>query len=163
MRANPGKKVAWAVGLGLALAATSASAATLTVYESRMPDGSTVVGDKPAKGAKTVKTHRYDYTPSNKAHVEAEREYWRREAHAFGQRFQASQASQYSTWRAPTPVPQPGYYPPSGYGGYYGSYYYGAGLPPVGQGAIQPSYTTSPGAVNGRGPGFIGSGFSTAR
>lgn len=163
MRAIPGRKVAWAVGIGMAVVATGASAATLTVYESRMPDGSMVVGDKPAKGAKSVKTHRYDYTPSNKAHVEAEREYWRRESNAFAQRYQASQAYQYSTWRAPVAVPQSGYYEPSSYGGYYGHFHYGAGAPLVPNSVIQPNYTTSPGAVNGRGAGFIGSGFSTAR
>ena len=37
MQARTGRIVAWAVGTGIAVAATGASAATLTVYESRMP------------------------------------------------------------------------------------------------------------------------------
>ena len=158
MRAISGRNVAWAVGIGMTVAATGASAATLTVYESRMPDGSTVVGDKPATGAKTVHTHRYDYAPSDKARVEAEREYWRRESHAFAQRYQASQAGQYAAWRGPA-APQGEYY----YPGAYGAYYYGAARPLVPHSLVQPNYTSSPGAVNGRGAGFIGSGFSTAR
>ena len=56
-------------------------------------------------------------------------------------------------------APQGEYYYPDAYGGYA----YGAGRPLVPHAVIQRNYTTSPGAVNGRGAGFIGSGFSTAR
>ena len=162
MQARTGRIVAWAVawalGSGIAVAATGASAATLTVYESRMADGSVVVGDKPAAGAKSVRNHRYDYTPADKAHVAAEREYWRQESHAFSQRHQARE---YGTWRGGYPAPAAMGH---GYHGWQGGYYYpGAGRPLVPQHLVQPTYTTSPGAVNGRGAGFIGSGFSTAR
>jgi len=159
MRAKSGRIMAWAAGIGVAVAATGASAATLTVYESRMPDGSVVVGDKAAPGAKSVRTHRYDYTPADRGQVAAEREYWRQESLAFAQRHQARE---YASQRR-------GGYPPAamapdqGYPGWYGGYYHGAGRPLVPQSLVQPNYTTSPGAVNGRGPGFIGSGFSTAR
>lgn len=156
MQVNTGRIVVWAVGAGLAAAAGAASAATLTVYESRMPDGSTVVGDRPAPGAQSVRNHRYDYTPADKAHVAAERDYWQRESHAFAQRHQARE---YGTWRGGHGSAGQGYGHPAPYGGYY----YGAGQPLVPHAVIQPNYTSSPGAVNGRGPGFIGSGFSTAR
>lgn len=158
MQVKIGRITAWVAGIGIAVAATGASAATLIVHESRMPDGSVVVGDKAAPGAKSVRTHRYDYTPADRSQVAAEREYWRQESQAFAQRHQARE---YATRRGGYPAAGASY--DSGYPGGYVGYYPGAGRPLVPHSLVQPSYTTSPGAVNGRGPGFIGSGFSTAR
>lgn len=159
MQARTGRIVAWALGSAIAVVATGAGAATITVYESRMPDGSVVVGDKPAAGAKTVRNHRYDYAPADKAHVAAEREYWRQEAHAFSQRHQAREYGTAGRGGYPAQAAMG-----HGYHGWQGGYYYpGVGRPLVPQHLVQPTYSTSPGAVNGRGAGFIGSGFSTAR
>lgn len=150
-----------AAGVGAALAASGAMAATLTVYESRMPDGSIVVGDRPTQGAKSVTNHRYEYTPGDKAHIAAEREYWRREARAFDERFRMNYGSggQRGYRAAVRPVDGDGYYSPD----WQGAYYHGGGRPLVPHRFVPSTYTSSPGAVNGRGAGFIGSGFSTSR
>lgn len=159
MQSKVGRSAAGIAGMVALMAATSAAAANLTVYESRMPDGTTVLGDRPTGGARAVVSHRYEYTPSSKEALEAERNYWRSQSEAF-QRRQAATARIERTASAPatTAFDADGpYYPMwAGHG-------YGASRPLVPFSQVPRTYTSSPGAVNGRQGGFIGSGFSTAR
>ena len=162
MQSIVGKTMGWALGACAALAATSAAAAALTVFESRMPDGSTVVGDRPAEGARSVVSHKYEYTPVTKGAAEAERDYWRQQAEGFERRRMATEQAEASgrmhrSISARDPGPDGNYYYPmwTGYGH--------SARPLVPLDRVPRQYTSSPGAVRGRDGGFIGSGFSTAR
>ncbi len=154
------------LGVGQAYAA-----GTLTVFESRMPDGRVVLGDSPVTGARSVKLHKYDVptTQSSRSVAEAEREYWRQQAEGFERRQRAEDAARMRAWpRAGHPSHDPeqlaglddpqwaGAQPVAVIGGH-------PGRPLVPPQWVPRTYTSSPGAVNGRGAGFIGSGFSTAR
>ena len=60
MRSVVGMSLGWALGACATLVATSAAAAALTVFESQMPDGSTVVGTQialsPVLGSNNIAT-----------------------------------------------------------------------------------------------------------
>ncbi|MGE0310905.1 MAG: hypothetical protein AB7P21_04690 [Lautropia sp.] len=153
-------------GAGQAFAAGS-----LTVFESRMPDGRVVLGDSPVAGAKSVKMHKYEVpaSPSARSVADSEREYWRQQAEGFERRQRAEDAARARALSRPMPAPygadqlasfdeQQWQYPQpvAVLGGQ-------PARPLVPLHLVPRTYTSSPGAVNGRGAGFIGSGFSTAR
>ena len=137
---------------------------TLKVYRSHMPDGSVVLGDRPAAGARNVESSNYAVAPLRQgaAAADAEREYWRRQAEAFdqrqamrdmrdrpsGYRYQRIRQDAAQSW-GPAEVWYPG-----------GQ---GAHRPLVPPHRVNPVYRSTPGAAHGRSFGFIGSGFSTAR
>ena len=162
------------IAAAVALAAGQVLAAgSLTVFESRMPDGSVILGDSPAAGAKSVKSRKYDLpsAQSSRSAADAEREYWRQQAEGFERRQRAEDAARMRGWS----------YSDQGTGavdqvaGLDGQWTDGHSQQPVvvlgghpnrplvPSRLVPSTYTSSPGAVNGRGAGFIGSGFSTAR
>ncbi len=158
MQAFVGRALA-ALAVASSMAAGSAVAANLTVYESRMPDGSVMLGDRPASGARAVASHRYEYTPVSKEALEAERNYWRSQSEAFQRRqLSSSRMERQPATRTASVADADGPYHP-----YWIAYGQGAGRPLVPPALVPQTYTSSPGAVNGRQGGFIGSGFSTAR
>jgi hypothetical protein len=161
MRSIVGMSLGWALGACATLAATSAAAAALTVFESQMPDGSTVVGDRPAAGARSVLTRKYEYTPVPSDVAKSERDYWRQQAEGFERRRMEAERAE-GLGRVPRSIPAGApadadlYYPMwAGYGH--------AAWPLVLRDRFPRHYRTSPGAARGRHGGFIGSGFSTAR
>jgi hypothetical protein len=148
-----------------------------------MPDGSVVLGDRPASGAKTVASDTYVLTAPKSA-AQAEREYWRREAEAFDRRQQREmEAPRRRTGMRHDPdgarssagllsyAAAGDYAGYAGYAGYEGYGAYGANGGSAGYGErldsrgarLPRAYTSSPGAARGRSGGFIGSGFSTSR
>lgn len=141
--------------------APAAADSTLRVFRSQMPDGSVVLGDRPAAGARSVDSSNYTVTSPRQGAggAEAEREYWRQQAEAFANRQARRETMQGRRGHG---------------GGYHGAmrgdadysvWVPGAhaGRPLVSLNRIDPVYRSSPGAVRGRDSGFIGSGFSTAR
>jgi hypothetical protein len=145
-----------------ALAGTAFAAETVKIYRSIMPDGSVVLGDKPTAGARSVATDTIVLTAPRGA-AEAERDYWRREGEAFNLRQQRRDSVQ-----APQPRMGRSHHDEMAmYGDEWvplaTNYGHRASRPLVPPDQVQPVYTSSPGAVNGRSSGFIGSGFSTAR
>ena len=149
-----------AIAGGLAAAMPAAADTTLRVYRSHMPDGSVVLGDRPATGARSVQSSSYAVSPARQGPggAEAEREYWRQQADAFAQRQARRDALQ-------GPGGRGGYHgvahreADAGYG--YAVGYVGRPLVPIHR--VDPVYRSSPGAVRGRDFGFIGSGFGSAR
>jgi hypothetical protein len=146
----------------LVLFAVPAGAAeSVKIYRSIMPDGSVVLGDKPASGARTVATDTIVMAAAPGA-AEAERDYWRREAEAFNRRQEMRDAER-DRARMTTLPPMAMHHqhdsaPPA--------YVFGGGYsakPIVSLRHVPRVYRSSPGAVRGRDGGFIGSGFSTAR
>ncbi len=152
-----------AAALLLAVGAAQAET-TLKVYRSHMPDGSVILGDRPAAGARNVESSNYTVAPLRQgtATAEAEREYWRRQADAFDQR-QALRDLRDTPSRARYQrigqgaadgwTPAEAWYPAG----------HGAHRPLVPHHRVNPNYRSTPGAAQGRSFGFIGSGFSTAR
>jgi len=144
-----------------AMAGTALAAETVKIYRSVMPDGSVVLGDKPSAGARSVATDTIVLTAPRGA-AEAERDYWRREGEAFNLRQQRRDAAQ-----APARRMAPSYRDEMAmYGDEWrplATSYGNPGRPLVPLDQVPQPYTSSPGAVNGRSSGFIGSGFSTAR
>jgi hypothetical protein len=153
------------------------STPALTIYQSRLADGTLELSDRPPQSAAgAVERLSYGLAPQDAAtrqRAEAEREYWRKQADGFVRRQQErdreaerlarerpSPSIAFVEWpRRPAyhghgwPLPADAVYPalPTwGYGAYGG---YG----------VSGAYTSSPGAAQGRSGGFIGSGFSTAR
>jgi hypothetical protein len=145
------------------------SAPAVTIYQARLADGTLELSDRPPAGATgPVERRSYGLAPQDAAtrqRAEAEREYWRKQADAFARRQQererdaeraarerASRTVLVAEWprRAvvhqgwPTPLVA---YPAAPVAGY----------------AVPGVYGSSPGALQGRSGGFIGSGFSTAR
>ncbi len=139
----------------------AAADSTLKVYRSKMADGTVVLGDKPAPGARSVESSTYIVTePRQRSSADAEREYWRRQSDAFERRQMMRDAGsrggsrQWSTLRDRQ------------YGGGDAVVYHDSGYaaqPLVSLNQVPRVYESSPGAVRGRDGGFIGSGFSTAR
>ncbi len=145
------------------------STPAVTIYQARLPDGTLELSDRPPTGAAgAVERRSYGLSPQDAAtrqRAEAERQYWRQQADAFGKRQQERDREAERVRRerpAPTVVfaelPRRavfqgyGWVPPEVHGsGFFG-----------GVGASG-GYTSSPGAAQGRSGGFIGSGFSTAR
>jgi hypothetical protein len=71
----------------MASASAAGGAETVKIYRSTMPDGSVVLSDRPASGARAVASHSYVLkAPTGTA--EAERDYWRRQSDAFNLRQQ---------------------------------------------------------------------------
>ena len=146
----------------VAVAGPSVAAETVKIYRSTMPDGSVVLGDKPSAGARSVASDTYVLTAPRGA-ADAERDYWRRQSDAFNLRQQRREAAQ--ARRSRTAAPQVDDLAMYGeqwlpVGVHYGNHH---GKPLVPPHLVPRNYTSSPGAVNGRASGFIGSGFSTAR
>jgi hypothetical protein len=145
------------------------STPAVTIYQARLPDGTLELSDRPPTGAAgAVERRSYGLSPQDAAtrqRAEAERQYWRQQADAFGKRQQERDREAERVRRerpAQTVVfaelPRRavfqgyGWVPPEVHGsGFFG-----------GVGASG-GYTSSPGAAQGRSGGFIGSGFSTAR
>lgn len=144
----------------LAVATHGAAAETVKIYRSTMPDGSVVLGDKPASGARSVASHSY-LLKAPRGVAEAERDYWRRQSDGFNLRQQQQDV------QAPRPRMSPrlaveapqedAWLPSSVQPGHHGS----RTLVPLHR--VPRRYASSPGAVRGRSGGFIGSGFSTSR
>jgi hypothetical protein len=144
----------------LVVMATPATAAeTVKIFRSTMPDGTVVLSDKPAPGAKSVASDTFVLSAPAGA-AEAERDYWRSQSEAFNRRQQLRDADERPTYRhsrhhrhdlAMYEEQQPAYY------GHHVS------KPIVSLHRVPRHYTSSPGAVRGRDSGFIGSGFSTSR
>lgn len=159
-----------ALALGGLLVAGNARAESVTrVYQSRMPDGSVVFGDKPAQGAVQHEGRDYrlpDAPPA--ATLEAERRNWSEQNRAFEQRYtdrlaieaaKRQQAQQDALLKALVGGLSVAL-SPSDTLVYGGVPVWGPGARPVppmvGQGS---AYRSSPGAVNGRGAPFLSSGF----
>ncbi len=162
------KRSTWTAGLAgvasaLVLFASPAGAAeTVKIYRSTMPDGSVVLSDKPASGARTVATDTIVLAAAPGA-ADAERDYWRQQAEAFNRRQEMRDAERDRARRQAVPSlamnqsyrhdPAPAYVIGGGH----------ATKPIVSLRHVPRVYRSSPGAVRGRDGGFIGSGFSTAR
>lgn len=152
-------RAAIAAAAFLAVAGAQAESG-LTVFESRMADGSVVLGDKPVAGAKSVNIRKYDPVPAQSRGVaQAEREYWRQQSEAFQRRQREGERPRGRGWGAAEADLGPADAWHAGGHVYYGP----AAAPLVSLDRVNPHYTSSPGAVRGRDAGFIGSGFSTAR
>ena len=158
-----------------------------TIFQSRLPDGSLELSDRPPPaGATPLGQRTYALPPQSASsqRAQAERDYWRRQAEAFERRqaerdrLAAAEAERRERARPPQVVVADGR---------YGVWGWGPAVPPrppvvrplpVDNGlGPQPAplpgpygsnggsaYTSSPGAVQGRPTGgFIGSGFATGR
>lgn len=150
------------------------STPAVTIYESRLPDGTLELSDRPPGGATgTVERRSYGLSPQDAAtrqRAEAERLYWRQQADAFERRQRARDREAERARRerpatiVVTEVPRRavyhgyGWLPPEVVGPVAGPV---IGRPAFGDGSGV--YTSSPGVAQGRGAGFIGSGFGTAR
>jgi hypothetical protein len=143
-----------------------------TIWQSRLPDGTLELTDLPPASSATAAQSRTYALPSDgqaRQRAEAERAYWRRQAEAFeARRRERDREREVATAQAPpmvvlrTDVPHAAVY--HGYGWLPPEIAGGLGSPGGVVGIGGPSvYLTTPGAAQGRGAGFIGSGFSTAR
>jgi len=143
-----------------------------TIWQSRLPDGTLELTDlPPASSATAVQSRTYALPSDGQARqrAEAERTYWRRQAEAFeARRRERDREREAVIAQAPpvvvvrTDVPRAAVY--HGYGWVPAEIFGGAGSSGEVVGVGGPSvYVTTPGAAQGRGAGFIGSGFSTAR
>ncbi len=144
-----------------ALAGTAIAAETVKIYRSVMPDGSVVLGDKPSAGARSVATDTIVLTAPRGA-AEAERDYWRRQSDGFNQRQQRRDAADVPRRRAAAVAGDDVALYEDEYRPLASLYGHDAGRPLVPPRFVPKVYASSPGAVNGRSSGFIGSGFSTA-
>jgi hypothetical protein len=146
------------------------STPAVTIYQARLPDGTLELSDRPPAGAAgAVERRSYGLAPQDPAarqRAEAEREYWRRQADAFVKRQQDREREAERARRERPPptivvaeVPRRAVY--HGYG-WLPPEIAAPGFVSGGFGAVG-GYTSSPGAVQGRSSGFIGSGFATAR
>jgi hypothetical protein len=145
-----------------------------TIYESRLSDGTLVLSDRPPPtGASAVERHSYLLPQDGAARqrAEAERAYWRQQADGFERRQRDRERDLERGQRVRTPqtiIVQAdhrrrgvyhgyGWMPPEMYGGF-------SAVPGLTSMAVQPVYSSSPGAVQGRAEaGFIGSGFPSRR
>jgi hypothetical protein len=150
-----------------------------TIYQATLKDGTLELSDRPPSGDATGIERRSYALPQDstaRQRAEAEREYWSRQAEAFERRRTArDRASAQGERLRPAPpvvILQSdwrrgvyhgyGWMPPDLYGvsGGFGSF----GAPgALVVGGFAPTYTSSPGAVQGRDAGFIGSGFGMRR
>jgi hypothetical protein len=144
-----------------------------TIYQATLQDGTLELSDRPPSGgASGIERHSYVLPQDSAARqrAEAEREYWRLQAEAFERRRAARDrvlAQGERTRPAPPVVIVQSDWRRSVYHGYgwvppdlYGL---PGGPGAVVVGGISPIYTSSPGAVQGRDAGFIGSGFGMRR
>lgn len=143
-----------------------------TIWQARLPDGTLELTDRPPASSATAVQSRTYALPSDgqaRQRAEAERAYWRKQAEAFdARRRERDRERESAIAEAPrtvvvhTEVHRPavyhgyGWLPPDIVGGVGG----GRGVIAAG---VAPVYVTTPGAAQGRGSGFIGSGFGTAR
>jgi len=157
----------WAAGFaGMAaalilVAAPAGAAETVKIFRSTMPDGSVVLSDKPAAGARTVASDTIVLAAAAGA-ADAERDYWRQQAEAFNRR-QAMRDAERDRARGQGIPPMAMHHQDDVA---YPAYVVGGGHPAkpiVPLRHVPRVYRSSPGAVRGRDGGFIGSGFSTAR
>jgi hypothetical protein len=158
------KRSTWAAGVaGMAsalvlFAAPAEAAETVKIYRSTMPDGSVVLSDKPASGARTVATDTIVLAAAAGS-AAAERDYWRQQAEAFNRRQEMRDAER-DRARMESVPPMSMHHD---MGPTYATGYGYVTRPIVPLRHVPRTYTSSPGAVRGRDSGFIGSGFSTAR
>ncbi|NLD54786.1 MAG: hypothetical protein GX652_09025 [Burkholderiaceae bacterium] len=161
------KRCMWAAGFaGMAaalilVAAPAGAAETVKIFRSTMPDGSVVLSDKPAAGARTVASDTIVLAAAAGA-ADAERDYWRQQAEAFNRR-QAMRDAERDRARGQGIPPMAMHHQDDVA---YPAYVVGGGHPAkpiVPLRHVPRVYRSSPGAVRGRDGGFIGSGFSTAR
>ncbi|HVL56172.1 MAG TPA: hypothetical protein VM491_06690 [Burkholderiaceae bacterium] len=127
------------------------------IHRSVMPDGRVIISDHPVPGARSADSWSYALPPPDvaQARADAQRAHWREQAAAFERRRQEREAERKREAAARSvvvfadlhgqPVP-------------VGAHL----LPQIPPGLVPPVYTTSPGAIRGRSPSFIGSGFSRA-
>ena len=147
-----------------------------TIYQSTLKDGTLELSDRPPSGGATDVERRSYALPQDAAareRAEAEREYWGKQAAAFERRrTDREQALEQQTQRTQRPLSAPPtvVYLDGRRGVYHGYGWmppelYGAGMGPGTPifNAYSPVYTSSPGAVQGRDSGFIGSGFGVRR
>jgi hypothetical protein len=146
------------------------STPSVTIYQARLPDGTLELSDRPPTGAAgAVERRSYGLAPQDPAarkRAEAEREYWRSQADAFVKRQQERDREAERVRRErPSPpivvaeVPRRAVY--HGYG--WLPFEFGGAVAGPSTVGVSGTYTSSPGAVQGRSSGFIGSGFATAR
>ena len=190
--ASPGTPVGAAVvGGGRALSADELARAgraigstpSTTIWQSRLPDGTLELSDRPPPtGASQVGQRSYVMPTEGvtRQRADAEREYWRKQAEGFNRRQQdRDRLEQAEVERRARSQPQPGY-ADVGVPVWYGTprvrpspVHGGSLFPPFNAAVTLPApvqgnggsaYVSSPGAVQGRATGgFIGSGFATAR
>lgn len=143
-----------------------------TIWQARLPDGTLELTDRPPASTATAVQSRTYALPSDgqaRQRAEAERAYWRKQAEAFEARRRERDRERESaaadvprTVILHTEVHRPAVY--HGYGWLPPDIVGGGGFRPgVVPAGVAPVYVTTPGAAQGRGPGFIGSGFGTAR
>lgn len=141
-----------------------------TIWQARLPDGTLELTDQPPTSSATAVQSRSYALPSDgqaRQRADAERAYWRRQAEAFEARRREREREAVTAQAPPvvvfrTDVPRAIVY--HGYGWQPPEIVDGIGPSTGVVGVGGPSvYVTSPGAAQGRGSGFIGSGFSTAR
>ncbi len=147
------------------------STPAVTIYQSRLPDGTLELSDRPPTGAAgTVERRSYGLAPQDAAtrqRAEAERQYWRKQADAFVRRQQErDREAERAARERPAPTVVLAELPRRA------AIHHGYGWPlpdvaypavPVGGHGVSGVYGSSPGAVQGRSGGFIGSGFATSR
>lgn len=160
-----------------------ASTPSTTIWQSRLPDGTLELSDRPpAAGASQVNQRSYVLPTEDAARqrADAERDYWRKQAEGFNRRQQdRDRLDQAEAERRARSQPQPVYadagapvwygtprvrpWPPHG-GSFFPPPNGVVTLPAPVQGNGGSAYSSSPGAVQGRATGgFIGSGFATGR
>jgi hypothetical protein len=198
--ASPGTPIGAAVvGGGRAMSANELAQAgravgstpSTTIWQSRLPDGTLELSDRPPPtGASQVGQRSYVLPTEGVARqrADAEREYWRKQAEGFNRRQQdRDRLEQADAERRARSQPQPVYAdtgapvwygaprvrPWPGHGGPYFPPTFPPPFPPANGAVTLPgpvqgnggsAYTSSPGAVQGRATGgFIGSGFATGR
>jgi hypothetical protein len=144
-----------------------------TIYQATLKDGTFELSDRPPEGGATGIERRSYALPQDataRQRAEAERDYWSRQAEAFERRRTDRDRVLEQAQRG-RPAPPTIIVHTDGRRGVYHGYgwvppdLYGAGSAPgaVVVGGFAPVYTSSPGAVQGRDAGFIGSGFGVRR
>jgi hypothetical protein len=144
-----------------------------TIYQATLRDGTLELSDRPPEGGATGIERRSYALPQDAAarqRAEAERDYWRGQAEAFERRRTDRDRALEQAQRARPAQPTVIVHTDGRRGVYHGYGWvppdlYGAGSVPgaVVVGGFAPVYTSSPGAVQGRDAGFIGSGFGVRR
>jgi hypothetical protein len=155
------------------------SVPAVTIYQARLADGTLELSDRPPAGASgAVERRSYGLAPQDAAmrrRAEAEREYWRKQADAFVERRQAREREREAERaRRERPSPTVVFADLPRRAASHDGYGYDYGGPPrpevaypaapfAAYGASGTHASLPPGAVQGRGGGFIGSGFATSR
>ena len=137
-----------------------------TIWQARLPDGTLELTDRPpAAGASAVQSRSYALPEDDEARrrAQAERAYWRKQAEGFeARRSERERIREQPVAPVTTVIVQAEVERPAVYHGYgWVPPVVGGGLRPVVP--VAPFYATTPGAVQGRDGGFLGSGFGTRR